>query len=105
MDKEKISENKEELNINEEKFLKKYDPKIFERPSVTNDVIIFTTDDMKEENSRKVPQKGLQVLLIKRDDYPDKGKWAIPGGFISMDESLEEGAIRKLKDETGIDNV
>lgn len=97
--------DKEKLSGNEEKFLREYDPKIFERPSVTNDVIIFTTDDMKEENSRKVPQKGLQVLLIKRDDYPEKDKWAIPGGFISMDESLEEGAIRKLKDETGIDNV
>lgn len=60
---------------------------------------------MKEENSRKVPKKGLQVLLIKRDDYPQKGKWAIPGGFVGMDESLEEGAIRKLKEETGIDNV
>ena len=98
MDKEKASQN-------EEKFLKEYNLKIYERPSVTNDVIIFTTDDMKEENSRKVPKKGLQVLLIKRDDYPEKGKWAIPGGFVSMDESLEEGAIRKLKEETGIDNV
>lgn len=90
---------------NEEQFLKEYNLELYERPSVTNDVIIFTTDDIKEENSRKVPKKGLQVLLIKRDEYPEKGKWAIPGGFVSMDESLEEGAIRKLKDETGIDNV
>ena len=97
--------SKEKLAQNEEEFLKEYNLGDYERPSVTNDVIIFTTDDMKEENSRKVPKKGLQVLLIKRDDYPQKGKWAIPGGFVSMDESLEEGAIRKLKDETGIDNV
>lgn len=97
--------NKEKISKNEEKFLKEYNLGIYERPSVTNDVIIFTTDDRKEENSRKVPKKGIQVLLIKRDDYPEKGKWAIPGGFVNMDESLEEGAIRKLKDETGIDNV
>ena len=97
--------SKEKLTQNEEEFLKEYNLEIYERPSVTNDVIIFTTDDMKEENSRKVPKKGLQILLIKRDDYPEKGKWAIPGGFVSMDESLEDGAIRKLKDETGIDNV
>lgn len=90
---------------NEEQFLKDYNPNIYERPSVTNDVIIFTTDDKKEENSRKVPRKGLQVLLIKRDDYPHKGKWAIPGGFVNIDESLEDGADRKLKDETGIQNV
>ncbi|BCZ46512.1 ADP-ribose pyrophosphatase [Clostridium gelidum] len=97
--------SKEKLVQNEEEFLKEYNLGDYERPSVTNDVIIFTTDDKKEDNSRKVPKKGLQVLLIKRDDYPQKGKWAIPGGFVSMDESLEEGAIRKLKDETGIDNV
>jgi len=97
--------NKEKVSKNEEEFLKEYNIESYERPSVTNDVIIFTTDDMKEENSRKIPKKGLQVLLIKRDDYPEKGKWAIPGGFVSVDESLEEGCIRKLKEETGIDNV
>lgn len=89
----------------EEEFLNKYDVTSYERPSVTNDVIIFTTSDRIEKNSRKVPKKGMQVLLIKRDDYPNKGDWAIPGGFVSNNESLEEGAIRKLKEETGIDNV
>lgn len=97
--------NKEKITSNEEEFLKQYNPEVFDRPSVTNDVIILTTDDIKEENSRKVPKKGLQVLLIKRDDYPARDKWAIPGGFVKTDESLEEGAIRKLKEETGIDNV
>lgn len=95
----------ETLYKSEKEFLKAYDIKSYERPSVTNDVIIFTTDDKIEENSRKVPKKGLQVLLIKRDNYPEKGKWAIPGGFISDNEGLEEGAIRKLKEETGIEDV
>nr|WP_312291492.1 NUDIX domain-containing protein [Clostridium chromiireducens] len=93
------------LYKNEEEFLKKYDVSIYERPSVTNDVIIFTTSDRIEKNSRKVPKKGMQILLIKRDDYPDIGKWAIPGGFVRNNESLESGAIRMLKEETGIDNV
>lgn len=92
-------------NIEEKEFLKNYDASKFERPSVTNDVLIFTTEDKKEENSRKVPRKGLQVLLIKRDDYPYKGKWSVPGGFVKMDENLEEGALRKLKEKTGIENV
>lgn len=92
-------------NIEEKEFLKNYDVSKFERPSVTNDVLIFTTEDKKEENSRKVPRKGLQVLLIKRDEYPYKGKWSVPGGFVKMDESLEEGALRKLKEKTGIENV
>lgn len=97
--------NKNIFNKTEEDFLSKYDVNIYERPSVTNDVIIFTTDDKIEKNSRKVPQKGMQVLLIKRDDYPYKDDWAIPGGFVDNNESLESGANRKLKEETGIDNV
>ncbi|NSB15380.1 NUDIX hydrolase [Clostridium beijerinckii] len=97
--------NQELLDKNEKEFLSEYDVNIYDRPSVTNDIIIFTTGDRIEENSRKVPKKGMQILLIKRDDYPYKGKWAIPGGFVKNDESLEEGALRKLKEETGIDNV
>lgn len=97
--------NKELADKNERKFLSEYDVNIYDRPSVTNDIIIFTTGDRIEENSRKVPKKGMQILLIKRDDYPYKGKWAIPGGFVKNDESLEEGALRKLKEETGIDNI
>lgn len=90
---------------NEEEFLKNYDANQYERPSVTNDVIIFTTDDIKEENQRKVPKKGMQVLLVKRDEYPDKGVWSIPGGFIDINEGLEEGAKRKLREKTGVDDV
>ncbi|WP_026889627.1 NUDIX hydrolase [Clostridium beijerinckii] len=97
--------DKELADKNEREFLSEYDVNIYDRPSVTNDIIIFTTGDRIEKNSRKVPKKGMQVLLIKRDDYPHKGKWAIPGGFVKNDESLEDGALRKLKEETGIDNV
>lgn len=96
---------KEQIDKREEEFLRNYDPNQFERPSVTNDVLIFTTDDMIEKNSRKVPRKGLQILLVKRNEYPYKDKWAVPGGFVRMDESLEEGAVRRLREETGIDNV
>jgi len=43
--------------------------------------------------------------MIKRADHPYIGQWALPGGFIKMDESLEEGALRELKEETNIDNI
>jgi ADP-ribose pyrophosphatase YjhB (NUDIX family) len=89
----------------EDEFLKKYDVNNYKRPSVTNDIIIFTTDDIKEENQRKVPKKGMQILLMKREQYPDKGKWSIPGGFIDIEESLEEGAKKKLKDKAGVEDV
>lgn len=89
----------------EEEFLKSYDENDYKRPSVTNDIIIFTTADIEEDNLRKVPKKGMQVILIKRDDYPYIDKWALPGGFVSIEESLEVSAKKKLKEKTGIDNI
>ncbi|WP_346930357.1 NUDIX domain-containing protein [Clostridium sp.] len=89
----------------EEEFLKNYDENDYKRPSVANDIIIFTTADIEEDNLRKVPKRGMQVILIKRDDHPYADKWALPGGFVGIEESLEVGAKRKLKEKTGIDNV
>ena len=64
------------------------------KPSVTVDVVIFTlrNDD-------------LQVLLVKRKIAPYAGRWAIPGGFIRMDETLEAAARRELAEETGVRDV
>lgn len=92
--------------INEEdEFIIKYDENNYKRPSVTNDVLIFTTDDKSEDSLRKVPKKGMQILLIIRNDYPYMDKWSLPGGFVDVEEGLDEGAMRKLKEKTGIDQV
>lgn len=71
-----------------------YDVESFERPSVTVDVVIFSLIDEK-----------LKVLLIKRKQWPFQGMWAIPGGFVRMEEALEEAAARELEEETGVKNV
>jgi len=63
----------------------------YERPAVTVDILLFSINDNSPE-----------VLLIQRKNDPFKGKWAIPGGFIEMDETLEESAVRELKEETNI---
>ena len=47
----------------------------------------------------------LQVLLVKRDNEPFKGKWAIPGGYVRMSENLDDAAMRVLKEKTNVDNI
>lgn len=66
----------------------------YPRPSVSVDVIIFTVRD-----------NDLQVLLIKRKHPPFEGMWAIPGGFVGVDESLERAALRELEEETSVRDV
>lgn len=62
----------------------------YPRPEVTADVVVIT----KEEETK--------VLLIQRGFEPYKGCWALPGGFMEMDETTEACAIRELEEETGL---
>jgi 8-oxo-dGTP diphosphatase len=62
----------------------------YPRPAVTVDMVLV---------SRTRPR---QVLLIRRKHEPFAGKWALPGGFVDMDESLEDAARRELHEETGV---
>ena len=64
----------------------------YPRPAVTADCVIFCRDE----------QYGLSVLLIERRGEPYKGCWAFPGGFLEMDETVEECAVRELQEETGL---
>lgn len=66
----------------------------YPHPAVTTDCAIFGFDG-----------SNLQILLIKRGIEPYKGKWALPGGFLNPDESAEAGALRELKEETGIESA
>lgn len=91
--------------INEIEFLKNYKPGDYARPSVTVDMLLFTVQDKISDNIKKVPDKELKVLLIKRKNHPYICRWAIPGGFVDINESLNEAARRELKEETNIDNV
>jgi len=91
--------------LTEEEFLATYDASKFQRPSVTVDMMIFTVTDEEKKNYRKLPEKVLRILMIKRGEHPYFGQWALPGGFIKMDESLDEAALRELKGETNIEDI
>ena len=64
------------------------------RPALTVDCVVFGYDET-----------ALRVLLIKRGDPPFEGRWALPGGFVHLDESLDEAARRELSEETGVERV
>lgn len=82
------------LSKEEQDFILNYDSSIYEKPSVTVDNLIFRVFNGK-----------LQVLLIRRKEFPYKDKWALPGGFVNINESIKSAAYRKLKEKTGVDKV
>jgi ADP-ribose pyrophosphatase YjhB (NUDIX family) len=100
-----MSNIKNKQGLNEEEYLSSYDITAFEQPSVTVDMLLFTISNKAVDNYRKLPEKSLKVLLIKRNEHPFIGHWAIPGGFVGMKESLETAAYRELKEETGVENA
>ena len=69
-------------------------PPEVDRPAVAVDVVILTVRDHR-----------LEVRLVRRSHPPFEGKWAIPGGFVRSDESLEDAARRKLAEEGGAQDV
>lgn len=70
---------------------KAWDPEAGPHPAVTVDVILFTIEDRRAK-----------VLLVRRALPPFEGRWALPGGFVRMEESLDAAARRELKEEAGV---
>ncbi|MDP4291731.1 MAG: NUDIX hydrolase, partial [Bacteroidota bacterium] len=66
----------------------------YPRPAVTADIVLFSRFENRD-----------YVLLILRNNPPFQGCWALPGGFIDMDETLEESALRELAEETGLTGI
>lgn len=78
----------------EEAFLAAYDIREFERPSVAVDVVVLTVEG-----------GALKVVVYQRNEHPARGKYALPGGFVKIDESLDDAARRLLRDKAGLRGV
>jgi 8-oxo-dGTP diphosphatase len=78
----------------ESDFLAAYQPGRYPPMAVTVDVVLLTLRAGR-----------FSLLLVRRRGHPEKGKWALPGGFVMADEDLQEAAIRELKEETGIEHL
>lgn len=90
----------------EEEFLKNYDSSIFDKLSMTSDICLISVSDVEKKDYRRTNGKIMSILLVKRDDYPYKDKWCLPGGFMEpKNETLEECAERILKKETNLSNI
>lgn len=66
----------------------------FPRAALTVDIVVFALDE-----------DDLKVMLIERDLEPFEGQWALPGGFVRVDETLEDAARRELEEETGLKGI
>jgi len=95
----------EKIYSSEEEFLRDYNPNDFKRLSVTADILIISVSSEESTNYRKTDSKKMSILLVKRDNYPFKDKWCLPGGFVSYEEDLDASPIRILKKETNLEDI
>ena len=83
-----------------EQFLEEYDPYKYRTPCCTTDAVVFSHSGQSVSKDT-----AFKVLLIKRKNHPSIGFWALPGGFINLEENLEETARRELEEETGVQGL
>ena len=90
----------------EEEFLNNYHASDYDQLSMTADILVLSVSTKDTSNYRKNEEKRMSILLVKREDYPYKGKWCLPGGFLNpKTETLEECARRVLKRETNLSDI
>ena len=94
---------KRTISKEEKEYLDRYDDSMYPHPSVATDIAVFSVSNKEVDNYRKLPERKLQILLVKRGQYPYKDCYALPGGFAKPTETLDECARRELLEETHVD--
>ncbi|MBD5160339.1 MAG: NUDIX hydrolase [Ruminococcus sp.] len=74
----------------------------FERPSVASDCVVFGLDSIEPDSPRSLKQRKLKILLVKRGEEPFINRYSLAGGFLRKGETIEETALRELKEEAGV---
>ena len=92
-------------DLTDEEFLLKYNSDSYEKMSITTDITLFGISSIDKSNYRHVDKKAISILLVKRQTPPFKNKWCLPGGFLSLDERLEDCAKRVLLSETNLEDI
>lgn len=91
---------------NEKEFLEDYDDTKYDKLSMTSDILLVSVSNKDNTNYRKTSKKMISILLVKRDEFPFKDKWCLPGGFLNpKNETLDECAKRILKKETNLSDI
>lgn len=106
-DKENLT-NEDVSIMGEEQYLlwyKKYNKNKYESPSVTSDIVILTVGSKPAEDVRKLDEKSLEVLMVQRNELPEKDKWSLVGGFLDIDKTLEDNVNKVLEDKMNLKNV
>lgn len=91
-----MTDIRNEQGLTEEEFLEQYQPGAYKRPSLTVDILVFAVNESRD---------ALRLLMIRRRNHPYIHCWALPGGFVEIDESLDEAARRELEEETGLRDI
>ncbi|MDE6983137.1 MAG: NUDIX hydrolase [Lachnospiraceae bacterium] len=88
-------------------FLAGYDISRYDRPSIAADIAVFSVGRKLSVDAdyRRLPEKTLRLLMVRRAKQPFCGEWALPGGFMQKNETIQQTARRELKEETGTDKA
>lgn len=89
----------------EQEFLSQYRPEKYASISITVDAIVFGVAKDATDNYRKLDRQSLKILLVKREQYPYKGHYSLPGGFVGEKETFEETLKRVLLNKTGLTDI
>ena len=86
----------------EKEYLSQYNINKYERPSVTTDIAAFMIRSEESDNYKRDSENRLSILLVKRGVHPFMDCWALPGGFLKPNETVEECALREITEETNV---